>query len=86
MNSDKKKKILIAPHCDKTVQKMAEPGFEISESTKSEVTLLHAMADMIYFASTEYSTVMDGTHLAGDDLLQIDSDKEFYTVPTFKPD
>ena len=81
MNSDKKKKILIAPHCDKTAQKMAEPGF-----TKSEVTLLHAMSDMIYFASTEYSPVMDGTHLAGDDPLQIDNDKEFYTVPTFKPD
>jgi hypothetical protein len=86
MNSDKKKKILIAPHCDKTAQKMAEPGFAISESTKSEVTLLHDMSDMIYFASTEYSTVMSGTYLAGDDPLEIDSDKEFYTVPTFKPD
>ena len=86
MNSDKKKKILIAPHCDKTAQKMAEPGFAISESTKSEVTLLHAMSDMIYFASMEYSPEMGDTHLAGDAPLQIDSDKEFYTVPTLKPD
>jgi nucleotide-binding universal stress UspA family protein len=80
MNSDKKKKILIALDYDPIAQKVAAAGFSMAKAMNAEVTLLHVMSDLIYYASTEYSPVMGLTDSMGIDPLQFDSDNRLKKV------
>ncbi len=52
------KKILIAIDYDPTAKKVAEMGFLLAKTMKAEVTLLHVMADSIYYSTLQYSSVM----------------------------
>lgn len=80
MKPTKSKKILIALDYDKTALKVAESGYAMAKSMNAEVTLLHVMSDLIYYASTEYSPVMGLTDSMGVDPLQFDSDDRLKKV------
>ena len=58
MKSDKMKKVLIALDYDPTAQKVAEVGFEMAKKMNAEITLLHVMADPLYYSSAGYSPIM----------------------------
>ena len=55
------KKVLIALDYDPTAQKVAETGYSLAQSMNAGVTLLHVVADAIYYTSREYSPVMGFT-------------------------
>ncbi|MEI8202012.1 MAG: universal stress protein [Bacteroidota bacterium] len=61
MKNIKMKKILIALDYDPTAQKVAEVGFSLGSSLGAEITLLHVIADPIYYSSPEYSPIMGFT-------------------------
>jgi len=67
------KKVLIALDYDPTAQKVAEMGFELAQSMKSEVILLHVIADPIYYSSLEYSPIMGFTGYLNTDPLQFNA-------------
>ncbi len=52
------KKVLIALDYDPTAQKVAETGFSIAKAMNAEITLLHVIADPVYYSSEEYSPIM----------------------------
>ena len=52
------KKVLIALDYDPTAQKVAEQGFELAKSMGAEATLLHVVADPMYYSSKDYSPIM----------------------------
>ncbi len=54
-------KVLIALDYDPTAQKVAETGYALARSMHAEVTLLHVVADAIYYTSRDYSPVMGFT-------------------------
>lgn len=58
MKKDNLKKVLIAIDYDPTAQKVAEVGFSIAQAMNAEITLLHVIADPVYYSSTEYSPIM----------------------------
>ncbi len=58
MKTTKIKKILIALDYDPTSQKVAETGFMMAKSMNAEVTLMHVIAEPVYYASAEYSPIM----------------------------
>ncbi len=53
--------VLIALDYDPTAQKVAETGYSLAKSMNAEVTILHVVADAIYYTSREYSPVMGFT-------------------------
>jgi len=57
MKTDNKKKVLIALDYDPTAQKVAEAGFSLARTMKAEVTLLHVIADPVYYSALEYSPI-----------------------------
>jgi len=52
------KKVLIALDYNPTAQKVAEVGFSMAKAMNAEITLLHVMADPVYYSSQEYSPIM----------------------------
>ena len=74
MKTDKKKKILIALDYDKTAIKVAEAGYALAKAMDAEVTLLHIMSDVVYYASTEYAPISGLTDSLGVDPLKFESD------------
>jgi len=54
----KLKKVLIALDYDPTAQKVAEEGYSLAKSMGAEVTLLHIIADPIYYSALDHITVM----------------------------
>jgi nucleotide-binding universal stress UspA family protein len=77
------KKVLIALDYDITSQKVAEAGYELAKSMKSQVILLHIIADAAYYSSLEYSPItgfagymdMSNDHLDSIDGLILASQK-----------
>jgi len=63
MKTNNKKKVLIALDYDPTAQKVAEAGFSLARNMNAEVTLLHVIADPVYYSALEYSPI---TGFAGD--------------------
>jgi nucleotide-binding universal stress UspA family protein len=63
MKTDNKRKVVIALDYDPTAQKVAEAGFSLARTMKAEVTLLHVIADPVYYSALEYSPI---TGFAGD--------------------
>ncbi len=55
------KNVLIALDYDPTAQKVAETGYSLAKSMGAEVTLMHVVADAIYYTSREYSPIMGFT-------------------------
>ena len=55
------KKILIALDYNPTAQKVAEIGYKLANAMKANVTLLHVVADPVYYTSREFSPVMGYT-------------------------
>jgi nucleotide-binding universal stress UspA family protein len=58
MKTVKQKIVLIALDYDPTAQKVAELGYEMAKTMNAEITLLHVMADPVYYSSTGYSPIM----------------------------
>ena len=58
LNNNKMKKVLIALDYDPTAQIVAEIGYAFAKDMGAEVTLLHVIADVVYYSSTEYSPIM----------------------------
>jgi nucleotide-binding universal stress UspA family protein len=65
------KKVLIALDYDPSAQKVAETGFSMAKAMDAEISLLHVIADPVYYSSLEYSPIMgfDGFMEAGQLLL-----------------
>ena len=55
------KKILIALDYDPTAQVIAEKGFMLAKAMGAGVTLLHVIADPVYYSSVNYSPIMGFT-------------------------
>ena len=55
---NKKRKVLIALDYNPTAKKIAEDGYALAKAMHAEVTLLHVVADPVYYSSTEYSPIM----------------------------
>ena len=66
------KKILIALDYDPTAQAIAEKGFELAKTMGAEVTLLHVIADPVYYADANYSPIMGFTGYMDIDASQKD--------------
>ena len=58
MTANKKIKVLIALDYDPSAQKVAEKGFALAEAMNAEVTLLHVIAEPVYYANTDFSPLM----------------------------
>lgn len=56
------KKILIALDYGPMAQKVAEAGFSFAQPMNAEIILLHILADVTYYASPQYSTIMGFTN------------------------
>lgn len=52
------KKILIAIDYNPCAQKIAETGFEYAKAMNAEICIVHAIADIAYYFSLDYSPVM----------------------------
>lgn len=52
------KKILIALDYEPSAQRVAEIGQEIAKGLYAKVILLHIIADVVYYTSTEYPPIM----------------------------
>lgn len=66
------KKILIALDYDPTAQAIAEKGLMLAKSMGAEVTLLHVIADPVYYSSVNYSPIMGFTGYMDMDPSQTD--------------
>jgi len=64
------KTILIALDYDASAQKVAEVGYAMAEAMKASVTLLHVIAEPVYYTSTVYSPIMGFGGFMDVDLLQ----------------
>ena len=73
METNKTKKVLIALDYDPTAQKVAEEGFSMTKAMKAEVTILHVIADPVYYSSPEYSPIMGFDGFMGTLQLQLNS-------------
>jgi nucleotide-binding universal stress UspA family protein len=51
------KRVLIALDFDPTAQKVAEAGYSLAKAMGARVTLLHVIAEDIYYSSLEYSPI-----------------------------
>jgi nucleotide-binding universal stress UspA family protein len=52
------KKVLIALDYNPTAQKVAETGFSLAKSLSAEVTLLHVIADPVFYTTSGFSPIM----------------------------
>jgi nucleotide-binding universal stress UspA family protein len=68
------KKVLIALDYDPTAQKVAEQGFLLAKSMEAEVILLHVIADVLYYASTDYSPIMGFDGFMNSGPLELDNE------------
>jgi nucleotide-binding universal stress UspA family protein len=66
------KKILIALDYAPTAQAIAEKGFKLAKAMGAEVTLMHVIADPVYYSSANYSPIMGFTGYMDMDPSQID--------------
>jgi nucleotide-binding universal stress UspA family protein len=67
------KKVLIALDYDPTAQKVAETGYDFAKSMDAEVTLLHVIADPVFYSSSDYSPIMGFSGYMNNDPLQLNT-------------
>ena len=65
-------KVLIALDYNPTAQKVAEEGFALAKAMSAEVTLIHVIADPVYYSSTVYNPIMGFGGYIDRDFLQSD--------------
>jgi len=58
MTTNKKVRVLIALDYDPSAQKVAEQGFSMAKAMDAEVTLLHVIAEPVYYTTTDFSSIM----------------------------
>jgi nucleotide-binding universal stress UspA family protein len=58
MEAIKIKKVLIALDYDPSSQKVAEAGYSLAKAMGAKLTLLHVVADPVYYSAIEYSPIM----------------------------
>jgi nucleotide-binding universal stress UspA family protein len=51
------RKVLIALDYDNSAKKVADAGFTLASSMGATVTLMHVVADPVYYSNTEYSPI-----------------------------
>lgn len=51
------KNVLIALDYDQSAKKVAETGFSMASAMGAKVTLMHVVADPVYYTNTEYSPI-----------------------------
>jgi nucleotide-binding universal stress UspA family protein len=51
------KNVLIALDYDQSAKKVAEAGFSLASAMGAKVTLMHVVADPVYYTNTEYSPI-----------------------------
>lgn len=66
------KKILIALDYDPSAQKIAEDGYALAKSMNAQVVLLHAVSDVAYYSSLNYSPIMGFDSFSNLDIIQTD--------------
>jgi nucleotide-binding universal stress UspA family protein len=54
----KLKRVLIALDYDPTAQKVAEDGFSLAKAMGAKATLLHIIADPVYYSALDHVTIM----------------------------
>ena len=70
------KRILVALDYDLSAQKVAETGYAFGKSMNAEVTLIHVLAETLYYMPLEYSPVMGFTGFSDAGLIEpIDLDE-----------
>lgn len=67
------KKILIALDYDPTARMVAETGYALAKAMGARVTLIHVVADPVYYSSAEYSPIMGFTGYMDDGPMQMNS-------------
>jgi nucleotide-binding universal stress UspA family protein len=67
------KKVLIALDYDPTAQKVAETGYDFAKSMDAEVTLLHVIADPVFYSSSDYSPIMGFSGYMNNDPMQLNT-------------
>lgn len=67
------KKVLIALDYDPTAQKVAEVGYAFAKAMGAEVTLLHIIADPMFYSSSDYSPIMGFSGYLNNDPLQLNT-------------
>jgi nucleotide-binding universal stress UspA family protein len=67
------KKVLIALDYNPSAQKVAETGFSMAKAMNAEISLLHVIADPMYYTSPEYSPIMGFDGFMETSQLQLDS-------------
>ena len=77
------RKVLIALDYDKSAKKVADAGFALASSMGATVTLMHVIADPVYYSNTEYSPI---TGFTGFTMLNplIDADPDGLKKATMK--
>lgn len=70
------KKVLIALDYDPSAQKVAETGFSMAKAMNAEISLLHVIADPVYYSSLEYSPIMGFDGFMGTGQLQLNNVEE----------
>lgn len=63
------KKVLIAIDYDPSAQKVAESGYSLGKAMNAEITLLHIIADAVYYSSLQYSPIMGFNGMNSPDLM-----------------
>lgn len=70
------KKILIALDYNPSAQKIAETGYAMAKAMNASVTLIHVMADPVYYSSLEYSPIMGYSGFTAGDMLHVEEGVE----------
>lgn len=66
------KNVLIALDYNPSAEKIAETGHSLAMAMNASITLIHVMADPIYYSSMDYSPIMGYTGFNAVDMLQIE--------------
>ncbi len=73
MKIKKISRVLIALDYNPTAQKVAEAGYSISKSMKSETILLHVITDPVFYSTSGYSPIMGFNGFMDMSPVQLDS-------------
>ncbi len=65
---------MIALDYDVPAQKIAEAGYELAKSMNAQITLLHVIADKMYYSSFNYSPMLGYESFNNLNMLQVTTD------------
>jgi len=67
------KKVLIALDYDQTAKKIADSGYALAKALGAQVTLVHVIADPVYYSTTDYSPIIGFVGFMDTGQFQLDS-------------